>query len=365
MSNKYILAINPGSTSTKLAVFLEEELLFENKIIHSIEELAVFDFVIDQREFRRDIILKFLRENSFDITLLSAVVGRGGILTPMESGTYLVNQDMVEYLYNNVIEHASNLGAILAMDIAAIAGINAYIVDPIVVDEMDDIARITGIPEIKRLSIFHALNQKAAAREAAKKINKKYEDCNFIVCHLGGGISIGAHKKGKVVDVNNALNGEGPFSPERAGTIPAWDLVQMVFSKKYSLSVIKKMLTGKGGLVAHLGTNDVREVFKMIDNGDKKANLILTSMIYNIAKYIGSMAPVFEGNVDLIILTGGIAYNDYVVNKIKNMLSFISEVMALPGEDELKALALGALRVLRGEEKAKIWKFKGGLNAGY
>jgi len=362
MSNKYILSINPGSTSTKVAVFLEEERLFEKKISHSIEELSKFDFVIDQRDFRRELILNFLKENSFDITLLSAVVGRGGMLTPLESGTYLVNEEMIDYLSGNVIEHASNLGAILAKDIAGIVGVDAFIVDPIVVDEMDDVARITGIPEIQRLSVFHALNQKAAAREAAKRLNKRYEDCNFIVCHLGGGITIGAHKHGRVVDVNNGLNGEGPFTPERAGTIPAWDLVQMAFSKKYSLPAIKKKLTGKGGLVAHLGTNDVREVIKMIDSGDRKANLILDSMIYNIAKHIGSLAPVFKGNVDLIILTGGIAYNDYVVKRISDMVSFISKVMILPGEDEMRSLTLGALRVLRGVEKPKIWKYKGGKN---
>ncbi len=360
MSNKYILSINPGSTSTKVAVFLEEERLFEKKISHSIEELSRFDFIIDQRDFRRELILNFLREHSFDITLLSAVVGRGGMLTPLESGTYLVTDEMINYLSGNVIEHASNLGAILAKDIAGIVGIKAFIVDPIVVDEMDDVARITGIPEIQRLSVFHALNQKAAAREAAKRLNKRYEDCNFIVCHLGGGISIGAHKNGRVVDVNNALNGEGPFSPERAGSIPAWDLVQMSFSKKYSLSSIKKKLTGKGGLVAHLGTNDVREVLKMIDSGDRRANLILDSMIYNIVKHIGSLVPVFKGNIDLIILTGGIAYNDYVVEKIKDMVTFISRVMVLPGEDEMRSLALGALRVLTGVEEAKIWKYKGG-----
>jgi len=357
MGNDYILAVNPGSTSTKVAVFLDSAVIYEKKILHTAKEIDGYSRIIDQKEFRTKIVMNFLKENSFDPTILKAVVGRGGMLTPMKSGTYIVNREMVEYLENTYIEHASNLGAIIADIIAKTVGINAYIVDPIVIDEMDEIAKITGIPAIKRQSLFHALNQKAMGREAAKSLNKSYNNCNLIVAHLGGGISIGVHKMGSVVDVNNGLNGDGPFSPERAGSIPAWNLVELATSGLYSLPDMQKIITGKGGLVAHLGINDLREVIKLIDSGDKKAELVYKAMAYNIAKSISALAPVVNGNIDGIVITGGLAYNEDFVKLIEERVAFLAPVFVFPGEDEMRSLAQGALRVLKKEEEAKIWKY--------
>ncbi len=356
MDNKYILAINPGSTSTKIALFLNEKKILSTNIPHSSKEITKFPKIIDQKDFRSKIVLDFLKENSFNTEQLSAVVGRGGLLSPMKSGTYIVNQEMIDYLTTNSLEHASNLGAIIADSIAKLANINAFIVDPVVVDEMDKTAKITGIPEIERKNIWHALNHKSAGREAAKSLSKKYEDCNLIIVHLGGGISIAAHKKGLAVDVNNALNGDGPFSPERAGSIPAWSLVELVKSNKYTFPEIKKMITGKGGIVAHLNTNDLREVENRISENDKKAELIYNAMAYNISKSIGAMGPVFKGDIDVIVLTGGLAHSKNFVNLIKSRVEFLAPVLVFPGEDEMKALANGVLRVLKGEEKVKIWK---------
>lgn len=358
MKNFYILTINPGSTSTKTAIFLDEKKIADETFTHSIEGLSKYDSIMNQADFRIKLIRNFIKKNNFQISKLSAVVGRGGLLTSMRSGTYLVNKEMIDFLRSNIFEHASNLGASLAEEISKEAGINAYIVDPIVVDEMTDVAKITGIPEIKRVSIFHALNQKAAAREAAKRINKKYKDCNFIVAHLGGGITIGIHKKGLVEDVNNGLNGDGPFSPGRSGSIPTWSLIEWSTSGLYSLPELKKRITGKGGVVAHLGTNDLREVKKMIEAGNKKAKIIYEALIYNIAKQIGSLAPVAAGKIDAVVITGGLAFDPGITDKIKKMVEFIAPVLILPGEDEMAALASGALRVLRGEEDAKIWKNK-------
>lgn len=361
MGNNYILAINPGSTSTKVAVFLNEDILFESKISHDVDLMSKFDRIIDQKEFRTKVVMDFFTKNSFDPTLLNAVVGRGGILTPMKSGTYRVNQEMVDYLTNSHLEHASNLGAIIADIIAKTIGVDAFIVDPVVVDEMDEIAKITGIPEIRRQSLFHALNQKAMGREAAKSLNKDYKYCNLIVAHLGAGISIGMHKMGSVVDVNNGLNGDGPFSPERAGTLPAWCLVELATSDTFTLSDMKKKINGKGGLIAHLGINDLRDVIKMIDAGDQKAALVYEAMAYNIAKEIGLLAPVVNGDIDAIVLTGGLAYNDDFVGLIRERVEFIAPVLVFAGEDEMSALTLGALRVLEKEEEAKEWKYNSNI----
>lgn len=355
MDNKYILAINPGSTSTKIALFLNEKKILSTNVSHSSKEISKFPKIIDQKDFRSKIVLDFLKENSFNTEQLSAVVGRGGLLSPMKSGTYIVNQEMIDYLAANSLEHASNLGAIIADSIAKLENVTAFIVDPVVVDEMDKTAKITGIPEIERKSIWHALNHKSVGREAAKSLSKKYEDCNLIIVHLGGGISIAAHKKGFAVDVNNALNGDGPFSPERAGSIPAWSLVEFVISNKYTFSEIKKMITGKGGIVAHLNTNDLREVENRISKNDKKAELIYRAMAYNVSKSIGAMGPVLKGDIDAIVLTGGLAHSKYFVNLIKSRVEFLAPVLVFPGEDEMKALASGVLRVLKGEEKVKIW----------
>jgi len=357
MSKDYrILVINPGSTSTKVAMFSNEQLLFDKKIEHNIKKLSNFNKIIDQYHFRQGIILNFLKEKGIDLSTLKAVVGRGGLLKPIASGTYRVNEKMLEFLRKGVSgEHASNLGGMLAYGIAENLSIPAYIVDPVVIDEMKPIARISGMPEIPRISILHALNQKAVARKAALDLGKKYEKVNFIVAHLGGGISVGIHCKGKVVDVNNALNGEGPFTPERSGGIPVGGLVNLCFSGKFTKDEIMKKIKGKGGLVAYLNTNDVREVVKMIGQGDKKAKLILEAMAYQVAKEIGAAAIVLKGQIDAIILTGGIAYANEFVDLIKDRVSFLSLVMVYPGEEEMLALCEGALRVLKGEEVEKIY----------
>jgi butyrate kinase len=351
-----ILVVNPGSTSTKVALFSNEQLLFEKKIEHSNEELSIFHKIIDQYEFRLEIILNFLKEKGIDYSTIDAVVGRGGLLKPIASGTYRVNEKMLEDLHKGVSgEHASNLGGILASGIAKKLSIPAYLVDPVVINEMKPIARISGMPEIPRVSILHALNQKAVARKAALDLGKKYEKANFVIAHLGGGISVGVHCKGKVIDVNNALNGEGPFTPERSGGVPVGALVELCFSGKFTKDEIMKKIKGKGGLVAYLNTNDVREVLNRIKQGDKKAKLILEAMAYQVAKEIGAGATVLKGQIDAIILTGGIAYANEFINMVKDRISFLSLVMIYPGEEEMLALCNGALRVLKGEEVEKIY----------
>lgn len=351
-----ILAINPGSTSTKIAIYDNEKEVFETTLRHSNEEIDKYDKITDQYDFRKDVILTALSENGINLTKLSAVVGRGGLLKPIKGGTYAVNDKMVEDLHAAQMgEHASNLGGMIAHEIANQLNIPAFIVDPVVVDELEPVARISGMPEIQRVSIFHALNQKAVARRYAKESGKPYDSLNLIVAHLGGGISVGAHHNGRVVDVNNALDGEGPFSPERTGGLPIGDLAKLCFSGKYTHADIKKMIKGKGGLVAYLGTNDGRDVVRMIENGDENAKLIFEAMAYQVAKEIGSCAAVLKGNVDAIILTGGLAYGEMLTSWIKSRVSFISEVVIYPGEDEMSALAQGGLRVLRKEEEAQLY----------
>ena len=352
-----ILIINPGSTSTKIAVFEDKKEIFKENISHPVEELSKFNHIIEQYEFRKNVIEQTLLKANFKLNEFSAVVGRGGLLKPIPSGTYLVNELMIETLKRGEYgEHASNLGAILAKSIADPLGIPAYIVDPVVVDEMEDLARLSGLPQLKRKSIFHALNQKAVGRRAAEELGKEYENCNFIIAHLGGGISVGAHKKGRVVDVNNALNGDGPFTPERSGGLPSWDLVKLALSGEYEKNEIKKMITGKGGVVAYLGTNDMREVERKVKEGDEKYSLVFKAMAYQVAKEIASLSAVLSGDVDAIILTGGLAYSDIFTNWIIERVKFIAKVLVYGGEDEMEALALGALRVLNGEEKHKIYK---------
>ncbi len=349
-----LLIINPGSTSTKIAIFDNEKPVLEQTLRHSNEELAPFKTIADQYEFRKNVILDTLNTNGINITKLSAVVGRGGLLRPMEGGTYKVNSKMLEDLKLSPMgQHASNLGAMIANEIATQLNIPAFIVDPVVVDEMDDVARVSGMPEIKRVSIFHALNQKAVARRAAKDMGKAYDEVNLIVAHMGGGISVGAHRMGRVVDVNNALDGEGPFSPERTGGLPVGSLIKLCYSGKYTIDEIKKMITGKGGLVAYLNTNDGREVQKMITEGDKNAELVYKAMAYQVGKEIGACAAVLEGKVDAVVLTGGLAYNKGYTDWIQEMVQFIAEVRVYPGEDEMIALAEGGLRVLRNEEEPK------------
>lgn len=353
-----ILVINPGSTSTKLAIFEDEKQVASKTLRHTPEELSQFKRLIDQYEFRVNAIEDFLKTLGFEYKDFNAVVGRGGLVRPIPSGTYLVDELMVEELKQAKYgEHASNLGAVIAFEISNKYNIPAYIVDPVVVDEMDKIAKISGHPMFERKSIFHALNQKAVARRAAEELGKKYEETNLIVVHMGGGISIGAHKNGKVVDVNNALDGDGPFTPERSGTLPLTQLIDLCYSGKYDYDFIKKRIKGKGGLVAYLGTNDAMKVQEMISNGDKKAELVYKAMAYQIAKWIGKMAAALKGEVDAIVLTGGLAYDEnYMVKWLKEYTSFIAKVIVYPGGDEEKALAMGALRVLRGEEKARSYK---------
>lgn len=351
------LIINPGSTSTKIAVFNNDEILFEQTIRHTNEELSSYNNVAEQYEFRKNLILNKLKENNIDLKSLSSVVGRGGLLKPIESGTYIINKRMLEDLRNSIIgEHASNLGGLIAYFIAEELNIPSFISDPVVIDELSDVARISGHPEFHRICIWHALNQKAVARRAAKDMGKNYEDVNLVIAHLGGGISVAAHKRGRVIDVTNALSGDGPFSPERSGSLPASQLVEICFSGKYSKEEIHKMIAGKGGMTAYLGTNNVKEVKESSDKGNKKSELIYNAMAYQIAKSIGEYAVVLDGDVDGIIITGGIAYDNNFVEMISKKVKFIANVIAYPGEDELTALALGGLRVLNGTEKAKEYK---------
>lgn len=349
-----LLVINPGSTSTKIGVYEDENPIIIETLRHSSEEIGKFNSIYEQLQFRKDVILEILNEKSFDLNSLDAVIGRGGLLRPIEGGTYRVNEVMLQDLKIGFLgQHASNLGGILANEIVKELNIPAYIVDPVVVDELQEVARVSGIPEIKRISIFHALNQKAVAKRYAKEVNKKYEDINIIVAHLGGGISVGAHKNGRIIDVNNALDGEGPFSPERSGGLPVGDLIKLCFSGKYTYEEIKKMINGKGGFVAHLNTNDARVVAEAMNAGDKKAELILKAMAYQVAKEIGKCAAVLCGKVEAIILTGGIAFGKEIVQLIKERVEFIAPLVVYPGEDELLALAQGGIRVLNGEEVAK------------
>jgi butyrate kinase len=349
-----LLIINPGSTSTKISVYEGEKEIFGETLRHSSEEIGQFKHVSDQQNFRTDVILKILKDNNIDIKELDAVVGRGGLLKPILSGTYKVNDKMLKDLKERVQgEHASNLGAIIANEIANSIGKSAFIVDPVVVDEMEEIARLSGIPELPRKSIFHALNQKAVAKRYAKENSKNYEEINVIVAHMGGGVSVGAHKKGRIVDINNALDGEGAFSPERSGGVPSGDLARMCFSGKYTLEEILKKITGKGGFVAYLDTNDARIVEKAALEGDPKVKLVHDAMGYQVAKEIGAAAAVLNGQVDAIILTGGMAYGKPIVNLIRQKVAFIAPVIVYSGEDEMLALAEGVIRVLNGEEESK------------
>ncbi|MDO4332939.1 MAG: butyrate kinase [Eubacteriales bacterium] len=348
------LIINPGSTSTKVGVFEDETLLFEETLRHPTEEIAKYASIIDQKDFRKDIILNFLKEKDCDIQSFDVIVGRGGLLKPIPGGTYSVSDALLEDLKaGRQGQHASNLGGILAREIGDEIGVPSYIVDPVVVDELTEVARISGMPELPRRSIFHALNQKAVARRYAKEQGVKYEDLNLIVIHMGGGVSVGAHRKGQVVDVNNILDGEGAFSPERAGTVPVGDLIKLCYSGKYTEKEVYKKICGNGGYNAYLGTNDARIVQKKAEEGDEYAILIQDAFYYQIAKDAGAMAAVLEGKVDQIILTGGIAYAALTKEKLQEKLGWIAPFTVYPGEDELLALTQGALRVMNGEEAAK------------
>lgn len=353
-----ILAINPGSTSTKFAVYFDEKCVLNKTIRHSMDELLSYKNVVDQFDFRKGFIIDALMEEGIEVDSIKFVIGRGGLTYPLESGVYRVNHQMIKHAREGILgQHASNLGPMLADFIALqIPNAQAFIADPVVTDEMDEVARIAGHPEFERLSIFHALNQKATARLHARKTGEKYESLNLIVAHLGGGISVGAHKNGRVVDVNNAFDGEGPFSPERSGTLPAGQLISACFNGKYSEDQIRRLLVGEGGFVGYLGTNSAKDVQERAKSGDKKAQLIQEALFYQVSKLIGEMAVVLEGKVDGILLTGGLAYNKELEKYIKKKAGFIAPIFTYPGEDELEALAMNALRVARNEVEVKEYK---------
>ena len=347
------LIINPGSTSTKIGVFEDETLLFEETLRHSTEEISQYASIVDQKDFRKEIIVNLLNEKNFDINSLNMVVGRGGMLKPIPGGTYAVTDDLLEDLkIGKQGQHASNLGGILAREIGDSIGVPSFIVDPVVVDEMMPIARYSGVPELPRTSVFHALNQKAVAKRYANETGKAYTDLNLIVVHMGGGVSVGAHKNGRVIDIFNALDGDGAFSPERAGSVPSGALVKMCFSGKYTEKEVYKKLVGNGGFNAYMGTNDMRDVEKAVLAGDKNAEEIRDAFILQVAKDMGSMACVLEGKVDQIIVTGGIAYDKGVVAGLKERAEWIAPFTVYPGEDELLALVQGGLRVINGVEEA-------------
>lgn len=345
-----ILALNPGSTSTKIALYEDMNEICKKNIEHSNEEIEKYKNVADQYEMRYKAIMEFLDEINFDVKELSAVVGRGGLLPPVKSGAYRVNDAMVDRLKNRpVVEHASNLGAIIAYEIAEQLQIPSFIYDSVAVDELEDIARISGMADIERKSFSHALNMRAVAIKVAEELGKDYKDMNLIVTHLGGGISVSVHKKGKMVDI--VSDDEGPFSPERSGRVPCKDLIGMCYQE--DKNVMKKKLRGKGGLISYLGTNSALDVEKKIAEGDEGAKLIYEAMAYQIAKGIGELATVVYGEVDRIIITGGIAYSKMMTEWIKKRVEFIAPVEIVPGENELESLAFGSLRVLKGEEKAR------------
>ena len=384
-----ILVINPGSTSTKMAVYYDEKPILLRNITHSAEELAPFDAITEQQDFRRQLVIDELRQSDIPLDF-DAVIGRGGLVKPISGGVYEINQQMIDDTLHGCVmhNHACNLGCLIAYEIAeeinakhaapktsanhvadgspiCVSPINAaspsprcrsFIADPGVVDELSPLARISGSPLMPRICIWHALNQRAIARRYARGIGKEYEDLNLIICHLGGGISVAAHDHGRAIDANNALDGEGPFSPERAGSLPAADLIRLCFSGKYSEKQLLKRIAGKAGLNAHLGTNNMREILQRIQQGDKHAELIVDAMIYHVAKNIASESAVLCGQIDAILLTGGLARSEYIVSRIRQRVGFLAPIRCFPGEDEMEALALNALDVLRGKRKAKDYK---------
>ena len=353
-----ILVINPGSTSTKMAVFYDEKAILLRNITHTTDELSPFDAITEQQDFRRELVINELERSNVALEF-DAVIGRGGLVKPISGGVYEINQQMIDDTLHGCVmhNHACNLGCLIAYEIAAtIPGCRAYIADPGVVDELSPLARISGSPLMPRICIWHALNQRAIARRYARSIGKEYEDLNLIICHMGGGISIAAHEHGRAVDANNALDGEGPFSPERAGSLPAADLIRLCFSGKYTERQLLKRIAGQAGLTAHLGTNDMRQILGRIGQGDEHAHLMVDAMLYHVAKNIAAEAAVLCGNVDAILLTGGMAHSDYIVGELRRRIGFLAPVYIFPGEDEMEALAFNALAVLNGKRKAKVYK---------
>ena len=357
MAQKYkILVINPGSTSTKLSIYENETEIFNKTIQHKSDEFENCETMLDQKPLRLNYVREFLKE-TMEAETIDAVVGRGGIVSPLNSGTYLVNEKMKEDLVDeSASAHASSLGGLIAENIASELGVPAYVVDPVVVDEMEPYAKMTGFPGIERKSVFHALNAKAVARKCAVELGLAYENGRFVVAHMGGGISVGAHRYGRVIDVNDAIAGEGPFTPERCGSVPIEPIIEMCYSGKIEKQEMLDMLRKHGGMASYLGTNNLKQVEKMIRDGDEYAALVVDSMAYQVSKEIGAMVAALEGRVDAIILTGGLAFSDRFTGSIKQRVDQIARVFTYPGEDEMSALALGALRVLTGEEKVSVYE---------
>lgn len=353
MNPTKILAINPGSTSTKIAVYHDTEPVLVTSIPHSAEEMTSFKKVTDQYEYRLQLILDTLAEAGIPLDF-DVVMGRGGVAKPIKGGVYEINQVMLDEMWNAIHQHACDLGCILANEIAGrIPGCRAFIADPGVVNELCPEAKISGSPLAPRICIWHALNQKATARKYAQSIGKRYEDLRLIVCHLGGGISVAVHDHGQAIDANNCLDGEGPFSPERAGTLPAADLVRLSFSGRYTEDQLIRRIAGKAGLTAHLGTNDVRQIIERIEQGDTHAELILDAMIFHTAKAIAAEGAVLYGKVDAILLTGGMAWSDYIVSRLTPRIEWIAPVHIYPGENEMEALASNGLAAIKGEIEIK------------
>ena len=351
-----VLILNPGSTSTKIAVYCNDEIIHLESIQHSHEDLAPFAHVQDQKEYRLEKILNVLDKAGIKLDELICISARGGLLHPIPGGTYEVNDIMVDEMMHPKKEHACNLGALIGKDLADRVSIKSYIVDPVVVDELWPWARMTGLKEVKRVCQFHVLNQKAIARKVARVLGKTYEEVNVIVCHIGGGITVGMHRCGKVVDVNNGLDGDGPMSPERSGGLPNADVLDLAYNHGLTYEEAYRTMVGKGGFVSHLGTNDARAVEAMIDNGDEYAKLVFETMAYQIAKEVGALATTVNGRVDAIALTGGIVYSKRMADWITDRVSFIAPVYRSPGEGEIQALYEGAMRVVRGEEEATIYE---------
>ena len=362
-----ILVVNPGSTSTKMAVFEDESPILLRNITHSAEQLAPFGNITEQQDFRRQLVLDELKMAGIPLEF-DAVIGRGGLVKPISGGVYEINRPMLDDTLHGCVmhSHACNLGCLIAHEIAEEINsqrptnskkprCRSFIADPGVVDELSPLARISGSPLMPRIAIWHALNQRAIARRYARGIGKEYEDLNLIICHLGGGISVAAHNHGQAIDTNNALDGEGPFSPERAGSLPAVDLIRLCFSGKYNEQQLLKRIAGKAGLNAHLGTNDMREILERIKQGDEHAKLIVDAMIYHIAKCIAAEGAVLCGDVNAILITGGMAHSEYIISELRRRVEFLAPLYVFPGEDEMEALALNALAVLQGKRKAKVY----------
>ncbi|KLU65154.1 butyrate kinase 2 [Desulfosporosinus acididurans] len=351
-----VLVINPGSTSTKIAAFENETCLWKTGIDHPAQEIEGFARVGDQYEYRIAAVLKTLALKGDALETFNAIAGRGGLLAPLIGGTYFVDDNLVRVLQDAPGgEHASNLGGIIAYHLGRRINVPAFIVDPVAVDEMEPLARFSGLPELPRISLSHALNMKAVARKVARQIGKTYQEVNFIVVHLGGGISVAAHYKGRMIDVNNA-NSEGPFSVDRCGTLPAYQLVKLCYSGNYSEQEMLNKITKEGGMFAYLKTKDARAAEKRMSEGDSQAKLVLEALCYQVSKEIGAMAAVMAGDVDRIVLTGGLAHSQFITCEISRRIAFIAKVEVVPGEEEMEALASGALRVLKGEEQALVYQ---------